>query len=81
MARADVSIYINWVRSFNALPQKEFLGKIGKSVRLPRYSYYGKLGMYSKLSAPGSRKVGKIMKNDITCGLISKTRKRVLLTL
>ena len=37
--------------------------------------------MSSKLSAPGSRKRGKIQKNDITRGLFSKTKKRVLLTL
>ena len=39
------------VRSFDSLPEKEFLEKIGKSVRLTRYSHSGKLEMSSKLSA------------------------------
>ena len=61
-------------RSFDSLPEKEFLEKFGKSVRLTRYSHFGKLGTSFKLSAPGSRKVGKIgQKNDITRGFYSKT--------
>ena len=37
--------------------------------------------MSSRLSAPGSEKLGNSKKRYITLGLFSKTRKRVLLTL
>ena len=50
------------------LPEKEFLENFGKSVRLNRYSHSGKLGMSSKLSASGSRKVGKVQKMMLRAG-------------
>ena len=69
------------MRWFDSLPEKNFLENFVKSVQLIRYSHSGKLRMSSKLSAPGSRKVGKIQKNYLTRGLFSKTRKCILLTL
>ena len=38
------------VRSFESLPEKEFLEKSGKSVRLTRHSHSVKLGMFSVLN-------------------------------
>ena len=62
------------VCSFDSRPEKEFtLKKIGKSVRLNQYYHSGKLGISSKLFAPGAlEKLKSLRKMSLSASFFSK---------